>query len=56
MRNWRGEEMLYALCVGLAKNVVYPLKPPSSHATRSHSGKAKRYEPKALLDNKTMSI
>ena len=37
--------MLYARCVGLAKNVAYPL-------TRSHLGKAKSYEPKAL--NETM--
>ena len=43
--------MLYAQCVGLAEDVVYPLK-PSSHATRSHPGKAKIYEPKAL--NETM--
>ena len=40
--------MLYAQCVGLAEDVVYPLKPPSSQATRSHPGKAKCYEPKAL--------
>ena len=31
---------------------LHPLKPPSSHATRSHPGKAKSYEPNAL--NKTM--
>ena len=37
--------MLYARCVGLAKDVVYPLTPPSSQATRSHP--AKSYEPKA---------
>ena len=40
--------MLYTRCVGLAKNVTYPLKPPSSQATRSHSVKGKIYEPKAL--------
>ena len=44
--------MIYACCVGLAKDVAYPLKPPSSQATRSHQGKAKTYEPKAL--NETM--
>ena len=44
--------MLYAQSVGLAKNVAYPLKPPASQATRSHPGKAKRFEPKAL--NETM--
>ena len=31
---------------------LHPLKPPSSQATRSHPGKARSYEPKAL--NKTM--
>ena len=36
--------MLYARCVGLAKDVAYPLKPPSSQGTRSHPGKAKSYE------------
>ena len=40
--------MLYAQCVGLAKDVVYPLIPLSSQATRSHPGKAKSYEPKTL--------
>ena len=44
--------MLYARGVGLAKDVAYPLKPLSSQATRSHPGKAKSYEPKAL--NKTI--
>ena len=44
--------MLYARGVGLAKNVVYPLKPPSSQAIKSHAGKAKNYEPKVL--NETM--
>ena len=40
--------MLYARCVGLAEDVAYPLNSPSSQATRSHPGKAKSYEPKAL--------
>ena len=40
--------MLYARCVGLAEDVAYPLKPPSSQATRSHPVKAKSYEQKAL--------
>ena len=40
--------MLYAQCVGLKKDVAYPLKTPSSQATRSHPGKARSYEPKAL--------
>ena len=44
--------MLYARCVGLAKDVAYPLKPSSSQATRPHLGKAKSYEPEAL--NETM--
>ena len=44
--------MLYARCVGLANDVAYVLKPPSSQATRSHPGKAKSYEPRAL--NETM--
>ena len=44
--------MLYARCVGLVEDVVYPLKPPFSQATRSHPGKAKSYEPKAM--NETM--
>ena len=44
--------MLYTRCVGLAEDVAYPLKPPSSQATRSHPGKAKSYESKAL--NETM--
>ena len=39
--------MLYARCVGLAEDASYPLNPPSSQATRSHSGKAKSFEPKA---------
>ena len=38
-------EMLYAQSVELAKNVAYPLNlPPSSQATRLHSGKARSYE------------
>ena len=44
--------MLYVRCVGLAKNAVYPQTPLSSQATRSHPGKAKSYELKAL--NETM--
>ena len=41
--------MLYARCVGLAKDIAIPIKPPlSCQATRSHPGKAKNYEPKAL--------
>ena len=45
--------MFYARCVGLAKDVAYPLNTtPSSQATRSNPGKAKNYEPKAL--NETM--
>ena len=44
--------MLYVQGVGLTWDVAYPLKPPSSQATRSHPGKAKSYEPKAL--NETM--
>ena len=43
--------MLHSRCVGLAKDVVYPLN-PSFQLTRSHPGKAKSYEPKAL--NETM--
>ena len=31
--------MLYARCVGLAKDVAYPINPFSSQATRSHPGK-----------------
>ena len=34
--------------MGLAKDVGYPLKPPSSQATRSHPGKPRSYEPKVL--------
>ena len=41
--------MLYARCMGLAEDVAYPLNPPPSQATRSHSGKAKSYEPIHLL-------
>ena len=37
---YQGGEMLY----GLSNDVGYPLKHPSSQATRSHSGKAKSYE------------
>ena len=46
--------MLYAPRMRLAEDVAYPLKStkPSSQATRSHSRKAKSYEPKAL--NETM--
>ena len=44
--------MLFALSVGLAEDVAYRLNPPFSQATRSHPGKAKGYEPKAL--NETM--
>ena len=44
--------MLYAQGVGLAEDAAYPINPPSSQATRSHPGKAKSYEPKAL--NETM--
>ena len=40
--------MLYAQSVGLARNIVYPLKVSSSQATKSHPGKARSYEPKAL--------
>ena len=36
--------MFYARGVGLA----YQLNPTSSQATRSHSGKARSYEPKVL--------
>ena len=44
--------MLYARCVGLcSEDVAYPLN-TSSQATRSHPGKTKSYEPKAL--NETM--
>ena len=41
-----------ALWVGLAKDIAYPLKPPSIQATGSHPGKAKSYEPKALNEEK----
>ena len=44
--------MFYAWRVGLAEDVAYTIKPPSSQTTRSHTGKAKSYEPKAL--NETM--
>ena len=44
--------MFYTRRVGLAEDIAYPLKTPSSQATRSHPGKAKNYEPKAL--NETM--
>ena len=44
--------MLYARSVGLARYVAYPLKLISSQVTRSHQGKARSYEPKAL--NETM--
>ena len=40
--------MLYAWCGRLVKDVTYPLKHPSSQATRSYPEKAKSYEPKAL--------
>ena len=40
--------MLYVQGVGLTWDVAYPLKPPSSQATRLHPGKAKNYKPKAL--------
>ena len=46
--------MFYARRVGLVEDVAYPLKPPSSQATRSYPGKAKNYEPKAL--NETMFV
>ena len=42
--------MLYAQKVELSKNVVYPLKPLSSQATRSHPGKTRNYKPKALKE------
>ena len=45
----QGGEMLYARYVELAKDVAYPLKPNSSQVTRSHSGKAKNYEPNTGL-------
>ena len=51
VRYQRGE-MLYARGVRLAKDAAKPLKPSSSQATRSHSGKARSYELKAL--NETM--
>ena len=43
-----------ALCTecGTRKGRSVPTNPPSSQATRSHPGKAKSYEPKAL--NETM--
>ena len=44
--------MLYVRGVGLTKDVVYSLTPPSSWATRSHPEKARSYEPKA--PNETM--
>ena len=44
--------MFYAQSVGLAKDVAYPLKPPSFQAIKSHPGKTWSYEPKAL--NETM--
>ena len=44
--------MIYARCVGLVKDVAYPTKPSSSQATKSHLGKSKSYEPKAM--NETM--
>ena len=34
--------------MGLAKDVVYPLKPPIFRSAKSHPGKAKSYEPKTL--------
>ena len=43
--------MLYAQSLGLAKTLLYPLKPLSSQAIKSHAGKA-NYEPKA--QNETM--
>ena len=39
-------------CGTCPEGVAYPLKPPSSQTTRSHSGKVKSYELKAL--NETM--
>ena len=44
--------MFYAWGVGLAKDVAYPLKPPSSQTTRSHPGKAKSYEEKKMRRKK----
>ena len=44
--------MFYIRCVALTEDVVYPLKPPFSEATRSHPEKAKSYEPKDI--NKTI--
>ena len=44
---YQGGEMTHERCVGLA-----PTKTPSSQATRSHPGKTKSNEPKAL--NETM--
>ena len=44
--------MFYTRDVGLAKNVAYPIKLPSSQTTRSHPGKTKSYESKA--PNETM--
>ena len=51
---YQGGEMLYARCLGLTKDVACPLKLPSSQATKSHLGKAKKYERKAL--NETMPM
>ena len=42
----------YARCVGVAKNVAYPLNSPSSQAIKSHPVKARSYEPKP--QNETM--
>ena len=44
--------MLYAQHMRLDEDVAYPLKILSSQAIKSHPGKAKSYEPKAL--NETM--
>ena len=44
--------MLYARYIGPANDLAYQLNPPSSQAARSHPGKVRSYEPKAL--NETM--
>ena len=40
--------MLYTLCVALAEDVGYPLKPRLFSSNKAHPGKAKSDEPKSL--------
>ena len=48
--------MLYAWGVELAKDVAYPLKSPSSQATRTHPWKARSYETMLSMGRKKSLI